>query len=60
MNKIALRVTDAAYALSCSSGVIYKLIRTGKVEYYKRGRDYFIMYTSLVAYAERMASHKKL
>lgn len=27
MNKIALRVTDAAYALSCSSGVIYKLIR---------------------------------
>ena len=58
MNKIALRVTDAAYALSCSSGVIYKLIRTGKVEYYKR--DYFITYTSLVAYAERMASHKKL
>lgn len=60
MNKIALRVTDAAYALSCSSGVIYKLIRTGKVEYYKRGRDYFITYTSLVAYAERMASRKKL
>ena len=56
MNKIALRVTDAAYALSCSSGVIYKLIRTGN----KRGRDYFITYTSLVAYAERMASHKKL
>ena len=51
MNKIALRVTDAAYALSCSSGVIYKMIRTGKVEYYKRGRDYFITYTSLVAYA---------
>lgn len=60
MNKIALRVTDAAYALSCSSGVIYKLIRTGKVEYYKRGRDYFITYTSLAVYAERMASHKKL
>ena len=32
MNKIALRVTDAAYALSCSSGVIYKLIRTSKEE----------------------------
>ena len=47
MNKIALRVTDAAYALSCSSGVIYKLISTGKVEYYKRGRDYLHKLSSL-------------
>lgn len=56
-DKLVYRVSEAAYMLNCSTGVIYKLIKNNRVNYYKSGKDYLITLKSLETYVNRKALH---
>jgi excisionase family DNA binding protein len=45
---------DAQYLLSLDDNTIYKLLRSGEIEYTNIGRCMRIYYDSLLAYVERV------
>ncbi len=50
--KLLLTVYEAAYILSCSGATVYKLIKEGKIRYYKHGRAYRIHVEDVKNYAK--------
>ncbi len=50
LTKLLLTVNEAAYVLNCSGATIYKMIKEGKVRYYKHGRAYRIAIEDIISY----------
>lgn len=57
MDKLVYTVAEAAYKLNCSTGVVYKLIHSSQLDWYKNGKVYLVTLESLQAYIRRKTVH---
>ncbi len=55
IEKMVLSIADAAHYLNCSSSMVYKLIHSGKIPAYKKGREYQILTEDLFRFIKLRA-----
>ena len=53
LDRITVRVDDAAHLLSVSRAAIYRLLGSGEIEASKSGHKTMVIVTSLMAFVER-------
>jgi excisionase family DNA binding protein len=51
-DKLLLTVQEAAYALNCSAGTVYKLVHSGNIGFKKQGRSFRVSREDIESYAK--------
>ena len=51
-DRLLLSVQEAAYALNCSAGTVYKLVHSGSIGYKKQGRSFRVSREDVESYAK--------